>query len=90
MASSLDIYRRADEPSALATPSVDRCSLTKRDKINSEASQSYAGRNLIKLLGSNYIVILQCCINTGAFRLSEHQRKPSAIGTLAGSFDCQF
>ena len=25
------------------TPSVDRCSLTKRDKINSEASQSYAG-----------------------------------------------
>jgi hypothetical protein len=38
-----------------------RCSLTKRDKINSEASQSYAGRKLIKLLGSNHIVILQCC-----------------------------
>ena len=34
------------------TPSVDRCSLTKRDKINIEASQSHAGRKLIKLLGS--------------------------------------
>jgi hypothetical protein len=29
------------------TPSVDRCSLTKRDKINSEASQSYAGGKLV-------------------------------------------
>jgi hypothetical protein len=72
------------------TPSVDRCSLTKRDKINSEASQSHAGRKLIKLLGSNHIVILQCCINTDAFRLSEHQRKPTAIGTLADSFSVHF
>ena len=84
MASSLDIYRRADEPSALATPSVDRCSLTKRDKINIEASQSYAGRKLIKLLGSNHIVILQCCINTGAFRLSEHQKKAHSYRDFGG------
>jgi hypothetical protein len=70
------------------TPSVDRCSLKKRDKIKSEASQSYAGRKLINILGSNHIVILQCCINTGVFRLSEHQRKPNAIGTLADIFDC--
>ena len=70
------------------TPSVDRCSLAKRNKINSEASQWYAGRKLIKLLDSNHIVILQCCKYTGVFRLSEHQRKPSAIATLADSFGC--
>jgi hypothetical protein len=56
------------------TPSVDRCSLAKRDKINIEASQSYAGRKLTKLLGSNHIVALQCCINTGASRPFEHGR----------------
>jgi hypothetical protein len=30
--------------------------------MNIEASQSYAGRKLIKILGSNHIVILQCWV----------------------------
>ena len=70
------------------TPSVDLGPGPKRGKMNIEASQSYAGRKLIKLLGSNHIVVLQCCINTGAFRLLSTKRKPTAIGTLADSFGC--
>jgi hypothetical protein len=55
----------------------------------SKASQSDPGGRRIKLVGSNHIVVLQCCVNTQAYLgYMSTKRKPKAIGTLAASFSC--
>ena len=40
--------------------------------------------SLCLLLGTSHIVILQCCINTGVFRLSKHQKKAHSYQDFGG------
>ena len=60
MAHSLDIYGRADAASVLDPLGRSLFADEKRqDKQSSKASQSDPGGELIKLLGSSHIVVLQ-------------------------------
>jgi hypothetical protein len=69
------------------TPDVGHCSLTKRDKINSRASQSDPGGKLI--FASRYqphrSTAVLCKYRQAHLGYLDTKRKPKAIGTLAAS-----
>jgi hypothetical protein len=78
MAISLDIYRRVDAPSALGPVANDLVAVEKRqDNRVREQSSSL-------LLFSKHIVIPQCCVNTGASRLCEHQKSAQSYWDFGG------
>jgi hypothetical protein len=83
MATSLDIYRRADAPSALDPVANDLVAVEK-DKINSKASQSCPGASPIftSWFQSNRNTAVLC--NTGASGLFEDQRKAQGYWGFGG------
>jgi hypothetical protein len=59
---------------------------SKRDKINSKASQSDPGAKLVftSSIFHSHIVIPQCCVNTGVSRPFEHQKKAQRYQNFGG------